>query len=163
MLLRLYHNQTASFAFTPANLAWAQGQIRISPDSWLKEHARRPQVGISFLIRQKVFTIQGGSGNAARFPALSETTAQQDRLPKRSEGQRPTRRGRSARRWRGGRWPGALAPGGKFACAPRGRGDGPGQSEGSGEDTPFFRSGSQWCRHFATAFLEEKWHDFKNG
>ena len=28
------------------------------------------------------------------------------------KGQRPTRRGRSARRWRVGRWPGALAPGG---------------------------------------------------
>ncbi len=30
--------------------------------------------------------------------------------PGTTKGQRPTRRGRSARRWRGGRWPGALGP-----------------------------------------------------
>ena len=70
----------------------------------------------------------GGSGNAPRFPARSGTTAAQDRSPKRNKGQRPTRRGRSARRWRGGRRPGALAPGGYAARAPHGRGDGPGQT-----------------------------------
>ena len=103
MLHRLCHDQPASFAFTPANLALAQGQIRISPDRWLKEHARRLPVGMPFLIGQKVGAEQGGSGNALRFPARQETTHPQDRLPKRSEGQRPTRRGRSARRGRGGR------------------------------------------------------------
>ncbi|MCA3507836.1 MAG: hypothetical protein IOD01_11220 [Rhodobacter sp.] len=53
----------------------------------------------------------GGSGNAPRFPARSGTTAAQDRSPKRNKGQRPARRVQSARRGRGGRWPGALAPG----------------------------------------------------
>lgn len=32
MLRRLYHEQPASFAFTPANLAWAQGQISKYPE-----------------------------------------------------------------------------------------------------------------------------------
>jgi NADH-quinone oxidoreductase subunit E len=32
MLRRLYHDQPASFAFTPANLAWAQGQITKYPE-----------------------------------------------------------------------------------------------------------------------------------
>jgi NADH-quinone oxidoreductase subunit E len=31
MLRRLHHEQPASFAFTPANLAWAQGQITKYP------------------------------------------------------------------------------------------------------------------------------------
>jgi hypothetical protein len=163
MLLRPDHGQPAPFAFTPANLACAQGQIRRSPDRWLKEHARRLPVGMPFPIGQKVGANPGGSGNAARFPARQETTHPQDRLLKRNAGQRPTRRGRSARRGRGGRWPGALAPGGRAALAPRGRGDGPGQSIGSGDGVPFFRSASQGCRHFELAFLEEKWDDFKNG
>ena len=163
MLRRIHHEVPASFAFTPANLALAQGQIRMSPDHWLKEDARCLPVGMPFLIGQKVGANPGGSGNAARFPARQETTHPQDRFPKRNEGQRPTRRARSARRGRGGRWPGALAPGGKFAPASHGRGDGPGQSSGSKEGVPFFRSASQGCRHFELAFLEEKWDDFKNG
>ena len=163
MLLRLYHDQPASFALTPANLAWTQGQISRSHDHWLKEHACRPQVGKSFLIRQKVVANPGGSGNAARFPARQETTHPQDRLPNRSEGQRPTRRGRSARRGRGGRWPGALAPGRRVARAPHGRGDGPGQSIRSAEDFDVFGSGSLWSRNFAAAFFQEKWDDCKNG
>jgi len=112
MLRRLYHDQPASFAFTPANLAWAKGHIRMSPDHWLKEDARCLPVGMPFLIGQKVGANPGGSGNAPRFPARQETTHPQDRSNKRNEGQRPTRRARSARRGRGGRWPGALAPGG---------------------------------------------------
>ncbi|MGB5871044.1 MAG: NADH-quinone oxidoreductase subunit NuoE [Albidovulum sp.] len=32
MLRRLYHDQPASFAFTPANLAWAEGQISKYPE-----------------------------------------------------------------------------------------------------------------------------------
>ncbi|MBE2278368.1 MAG: NADH-quinone oxidoreductase subunit E [Rhodobacteraceae bacterium] len=32
MLRRLYHDQPASFAFTPANLAWAEGQITKYPE-----------------------------------------------------------------------------------------------------------------------------------
>ncbi len=32
MLRRLYHDQPASFAFTPANLAWAKGQITKYPE-----------------------------------------------------------------------------------------------------------------------------------
>ncbi len=43
----------------------------------------------------------------------------------RGRGQRPTRRGRSARQGRGGRWPGALAPGWQGAAWRCGRGDGP--------------------------------------
>ncbi len=39
-------------------------------------------------------------------------------------GQRLPRRGRSARRGRGGRWPGALAPGWREATLRRGKGDG---------------------------------------
>jgi hypothetical protein len=79
MLLRLCHDQPASFALTPANPAWAQGQIGTFPDSWLKEHGRRLPVGMPFLIGQKVVAVQGGSGNAARFPARQETTHPQDR------------------------------------------------------------------------------------
>jgi hypothetical protein len=163
MLRRLYLDHPASFVFTPVNLAWAQGQIRISPDRWLKEHARRLTVGMPFLIGQKVVANPGGSGNAPRFPARQETTHPQDRFPKRIEGQRPTWRGRSARRGRGGRWPGALAPGRRVAQAPHGRGDGPGQSIGSAEDFDVFGSGSLWSRNFAAAFFQEKWDDFKNG
>jgi hypothetical protein len=151
MLHRLCHDQPASFAFTPANLAWAQGQISISPDRWLKEHARRLPSGMPFLIGQKVGAVQGGSGNAPRFPARQETTHPQDRSNKRNEGQRPTRRGRSARRGRGGRWPGALAPGGCAARAPHGRGDGPGQSIGTAKDIHAFRSGSPFSWHFCNA------------
>ena len=32
MLRRLYHDQPASFAFTPANMAWAEGQIKKFPE-----------------------------------------------------------------------------------------------------------------------------------
>ena len=32
MLRRLHHDQPATFAFTPANLAWAQGQISKYPE-----------------------------------------------------------------------------------------------------------------------------------
>jgi hypothetical protein len=79
-------------------------------------------------IRQKGCAGTGGQGNASRFPARSGTTAPQDHPRKRNAGQRPARRGRSARRGRGGRWPGALAPGGLVAQAPHGRGNGPGQN-----------------------------------
>ena len=151
MLRRLHSHQPASFAFTPANLAWAQGQISRSPDSWLKEHTRRLPSGIALPIRRKVGAVQGGSGNAPRFPARQETTHPQDRFPKRNEGQRPARRGRSARRWRGGRWPGALAPGRRVARAPHGRGDGPGQSIGSAKDIHAFRSSSPCSWHFCNA------------
>ena len=151
MLRRIHHEVPASFAFTPANLALAQGQIRMSPDHWLKEDARCLPVGMPFLIGQKVVANPGGSGNAPRFPARQETTHPQDRSNKRNEGQRPTRRGRCARRGRGGRWPGALAPGGKFAPASHGRGDGPGQSSVSAKDIHAFRSGSPCSWHFCNA------------
>ena len=32
MLRRLHHEQPSSFAFTPANLAWAEGQIQKYPE-----------------------------------------------------------------------------------------------------------------------------------
>ena len=41
MLRRLYHEQPASFAFTPANLAWAEGQIAKYPEG------RQASAGIS--------------------------------------------------------------------------------------------------------------------
>jgi hypothetical protein len=47
---------------------------------------------------------------------------------KRNEGQRPARRGQSARHRRAGRWPGAMARGRPVAGAARGRGGGPGQT-----------------------------------
>jgi len=55
--------------------------------------------------------VRAGPGNAARFPRPRATVPCRPADPGPAEGQRPTRRGRSARRWRGGRWPGALAPG----------------------------------------------------
>jgi hypothetical protein len=95
---------------------------------WLNTHPGCRTTTEALPIRKQGIAAAGGSGNASRFPARTETTHQQDRSPKRNEGQRPTRRGRSARRWRGGRWPGALAPAWRVAPMPHGRGDGPGQS-----------------------------------
>jgi hypothetical protein len=95
---------------------------------WLNRHPCYPTAREAHPIRKQGIAAAGGSGNASRFPARTETTHQQDRSPKRNKGQRPTRRVRSARRWRGGRWPGALAPGWRVAPMPHGRGDGPGQS-----------------------------------
>ncbi len=46
-----------------------------------------------------------------RFPCPRGTVPRRPAGPGPAEGQRPTRRGRSARRGRGGRWPGAMAPG----------------------------------------------------
>jgi hypothetical protein len=54
----------------------------------------------------------GRTGNAPRFPPGQRPQFHRDRFRKRNRGQRPTRRAGSARRGRGGRWPGALAPGG---------------------------------------------------
>ncbi len=151
MLRRCHSHESAPFEFTPADLPRAQGRMGRCPDSWLKEDAPCLVDRKSFLIGPKAGAAQGGSGNAPRFPARSETTVQQDRLPKRNEGQRPARRGRSARRGRGGRWPGALAPGRRVAHAPHGRGDGPGQSSGSAKDIHAFRSGSPCSWHYCNA------------
>ena len=95
---------------------------------WLGGYPGFPMQGKAVPSRPEGIARTGGSGNASRFPARTETTHQQDRSPKRNEGQRPARRGRSARRWRGGRWPGALAPGWRVAPMPHGRGDGPGHN-----------------------------------
>jgi hypothetical protein len=50
-------------------------------------------------------------GNATRVSPAPARRRGKDRLTQRNAGQRPTRRARSARQGRGGRWPGALAPG----------------------------------------------------
>ncbi len=55
--------------------------------------------------------VRAGSGNASRFPRPCATVPCRLAGPGSTKGQRPTRRARSARRGRGGRWPGALAPG----------------------------------------------------
>ena len=85
---------------------------------WLNKHPGSPSYKVAVQIRQKGCAGTGGQGNASRFPARSGTTAPQDHPRKRNAGQRPTRRGRSARRGRGGH----------VAQAPHGRGNGPGQN-----------------------------------
>jgi hypothetical protein len=80
----------------------------------------------------------------ARYAATKTVSTRTDR------GQRPTRRARSARRWRGGRWPGALGPrrawGATWRC---GRGDGPCQryraSRHSQEHRPSGRDPETHC------------------
>jgi hypothetical protein len=58
------------------------------------------------------FTSPNGVKKRTAFPRLCGTVPCRPAGPETAEGQRPTRRARSARRGRGGRWPGALAPGG---------------------------------------------------
>ena len=53
---------------------------------------------------------RAGPGNAARFPRPFATVPRRPAGPGQTKGQRPAQRGRSARRGRGGRWPGALGP-----------------------------------------------------
>jgi hypothetical protein len=53
----------------------------------------------------------GGNRKRTAFPRPCETVPRRSAGPGATAGQRPTRRARSARRGRGGRWPGALAPG----------------------------------------------------
>jgi hypothetical protein len=55
--------------------------------------------------------LRAESANAPRFPPPARDGAPQTGRSRNNAGQRPTRRARSARRGRGGRWPGALAPG----------------------------------------------------
>jgi len=55
-------------------------------------------------------SVWAGSGNAARFPRPCATVPCRPAGPGTTKGQRPTRRVQSARRGRGGRWPGALGP-----------------------------------------------------
>jgi hypothetical protein len=55
-------------------------------------------------------SVRAGTGNALRFPRPRETVPRRSAGPGTAAGQRPTRRARSARRGRGGRWPGALGP-----------------------------------------------------
>jgi len=58
------------------------------------------------------FACSGGNRKRdPRFPRPRATVPCRPAGPGTAEGQRPTRRGRSARQWRVGRWPGALAPG----------------------------------------------------
>ena len=71
-----------------------------------------------------------GTGNASRFPRPCGTVPCRPAGPGTPAGQRPARRGRSARRGRGGRWPGALVPGGPVPCPAQDRGDDPGQTSG---------------------------------
>jgi len=52
----------------------------------------------------------GGIGKRIAFPRPSGTVPRRSAGPGPAEGQRPTRRGRSVRQGRGGRWPGASAP-----------------------------------------------------
>jgi hypothetical protein len=42
MLRRLHHEQPETFAFSPANLAWAEGQIKKYPEG--RQHRRDPIV-----------------------------------------------------------------------------------------------------------------------
>jgi hypothetical protein len=66
------------------------------------------------------------------FPRPSGTTARQDRLRKRTTGQRPPRAGRALA--------GGFGPGWHAACAPHGRGDSPGQSAyGRVQECPVFQ------------------------
>jgi len=55
--------------------------------------------------------VRAGTGNATRFPRPRATLPCRSVGPGTTKGQRPTRRGRCARRGRVGRWLGALAPG----------------------------------------------------
>ena len=150
-MLLLAEEQPAILSKVTENLCRTKRQIRKPPSGLPKTLTDRLSVGIVLQTWQKAVASPGGSGNAPRFPARQETTHPQDRFPKRNEGQRPARRGRSARHGRGGRWPGALAPGGCAARAARGRGDGPGQSSGSAKDIHAFRSGSPCSWHFCNA------------
>jgi len=55
--------------------------------------------------------LRAGTGNARRFPRPRGTVPCRSVGPGTTKGQRPTRRVRSARHGRVGRWPGAVAPG----------------------------------------------------
>jgi len=63
---------------------------------------------------ESAFVPPGGNRKRdPRFPRPRATLPCRSVGPGTTKGQRPTRRGRSARRGRVGRWPGALAPGGR--------------------------------------------------
>jgi hypothetical protein len=54
--------------------------------------------------------VSGRDQETHAFPRPSATVPRRSAGPGTTRGQRPTRRAGSARRWRGGRWPGALGP-----------------------------------------------------
>ena len=62
---------------------------------WLGGYPGLPTQGKAVPSRPEGIAGTGGSGNASRFPARTETTHQQDRSPKRNEGQRPPMAGRA--------------------------------------------------------------------
>jgi len=72
------------------------------------------------------FASEGGIRKRIAFPPPARDGPLQPGRSGKDRGQRPTRRGRSARHGRGGRWPGALGPRPVLIPAWRcGRGDGP--------------------------------------
>ena len=99
--------------------------------------------GLSLLLKQHPYCLSHGKGGSIRlngisgaggirkrtaFPPPLRGAATKTIAIRTNEGQRPARRGRSARLGRGGRWPEALAPGWRVAPVPQDRGDGPGQN-----------------------------------
>jgi len=116
----------------------------------LKKHPKCLLDRKIFLSRQKlVLPFRADQETHRVSPPGQRPRSRQDGLDKCNEGQRPTRRVRSARRGRGGRWPVALATGWRAARAPHGRGDGPGQNMRGARKT-FMFSGQQpmWLPRF---------------
>ena len=100
----------------------------------------------------------GGNRKRTAFPPPPARRWLTDWLHNRNRGQRPTRRARSARRGRGGRWPGALAPGGPGVSVAlwQGRWPLPGCARRAlAEGFPAFREGSPCGRHFFSTLLSK--------
>jgi len=74
---------------------------------------------------------RAGPGNARRFPRPCGTVPRRPAGPGPAEGQRPTRRERSARHGRVGRWPGALAHGGRAGRTAQSQSGGPARPRGT--------------------------------
>ncbi len=83
----------------------------VAPDlTGCRKSADRLPAGKPLRIWAKGLPLRAGPGNATRVSPARAGRPTQDRCHPRNRGQRPTRRAGSARRGRGGRWPGALGP-----------------------------------------------------
>jgi hypothetical protein len=73
--------------------------------------AMAPAMAAGLVVRiQIVRALFGREKETHAFPPPARNAATKARATRTNRGQRPTRRAGSARRWRGGSWPGALGP-----------------------------------------------------
>jgi hypothetical protein len=110
---------------------WRAGRLAGGIGTRLAKGQRGAEAGAMALSRETGLPGECHSGRDQEtnrvYPPLRDGALQAGRSGN-TAGRHPTRRARSARRGRGGRWPGALAPGGPGPREPHGRGDGPCQN-----------------------------------